>query len=330
MRRCRIRCPIRSWPALQLIVALQTLVSRESPPLEPAVLTIRQHPRWHARRTSFRPASSCRARLRVFDRRCATSCSSALHDAGRAASRPTFRLEAEVRMTDVVPGDASTMPAWPTLVARSRRARRWARSTCPAHARPTGADDMSLFLNAVPGCYLLRRSAQCRTRAGEPAPQPDLRLRRARAGHRRAGADQHGARVSGARMTDAERRPAAVSARPGRAVSGHVVAAAHLRGALQGHDRRVPGDRSAVRRAAHSQRQRGRRTGRAGTRRLHGAHAARRSPARWTDAHPDRRRAAVPAAGPGAGDARGLSGRRRRGCCRMQPARRSRPSWCRA
>src|SRR5262249_55972359 len=133
----------------QLIVALQTLVSREVPPLEPAVLTIGSihggtapniiPTRVELQRTlrAFGPAvrELLLQRLRgVVD-----------------TVGATHRVATSLCMTDGCPAcinDADLAQLVQQVAVRTLGAEHVTSAT-----RTAGADDMSLFLNAVPGCY---------------------------------------------------------------------------------------------------------------------------------------------------------------------------------
>lgn len=133
----------------ELIVGLQTLVSRESPPLEPAVLTIGSihggtapniiPTRVELQGTIRAFAPELRERLLVR-----------LGEVVSSVAR-TFRVEANLRMTDSCPAciNDAEMAA---LVQRVATGIIGAEHVTDGQ-RTMGADDMSLFLNAAPGCY---------------------------------------------------------------------------------------------------------------------------------------------------------------------------------
>jgi amidohydrolase len=133
----------------QLIVALQTLVSRESPPVEPTVLTIGSihggtAPNIIPTRVElqgtfrmFDPA--LRERLLVRMRELITGIATA------------FSVKAEIRMTDSCP--ACVNDASMADFLRQVAERVVGPNNVLSGMRTTGADDMSLFLNAAPGCY---------------------------------------------------------------------------------------------------------------------------------------------------------------------------------
>ena len=139
----------------QLIVALQTLVSRESPPLEPAVLTIGSVHGGTA--PNIIPARvELQGTLRVFDPRLRGRLLQRMAELieGIAA---TFRVTSELRMTDACPAciNDTAMADLVTEVAR----RVVGPQNTLGDSRTMGADDMSLFLDAVPGCYFFVGSA---------------------------------------------------------------------------------------------------------------------------------------------------------------------------
>ncbi|MCA1647334.1 MAG: M20 family metallopeptidase [Chloroflexi bacterium] len=138
-----------------LIVALQTLVSRESPPLEPAVLTIGtihggtvpniipESVEMHGTLRAFEPA----VRERLLDRMRALV-------SGFAS---TFRLEAAVRMTNTCP--ATINDAEMAELVRAVGARLLGPDNVRRGMRTTGSEDMALFLNEIPGCFFFVGSA---------------------------------------------------------------------------------------------------------------------------------------------------------------------------
>ena len=139
----------------QLIVALQTLVSREAPPLEPAVLTIGSIHGGTA--PNIIPARvELQGTLRVFDPGLRERLLHRMAELIQGIAT-TFRVQSELRMTDACPACIND-PAMADLVAGVAR-----RVVGPHHTlgetRTMGADDMSLFLNAVPGCYFFVGSA---------------------------------------------------------------------------------------------------------------------------------------------------------------------------
>jgi len=133
----------------ELIVALQTLVSRESPPLEPAVLTIGSIHGGTA--PNIVPTRvELQGTLRVFAPELRERLLLRLEEVLTSVAA-TFRVQANLRMTDSCPacindGEmASLVQRAATEVLGGERV--------SDGQRTMGADDMSLFLNAAPGCY---------------------------------------------------------------------------------------------------------------------------------------------------------------------------------
>ena len=152
----------------QLIVALQTLVSRAAPPLEPAVLTIGSIHGGTA--PNIIPTRvELHGTLRVFDPVLRERLLGRMHAivAGVAA---TFGVESDVRMTDTCPACIND-PAMAGLVQRVA-ARVVGGDAVLSSTRTTGADDMSLFLNAVPGCYFFVGSANAARGLASPHHSP--------------------------------------------------------------------------------------------------------------------------------------------------------------
>jgi amidohydrolase len=139
----------------QLIVALQTLVSREAPPLEPAVLTIGSIHGGTA--PNIIPARvELQGTLRVFDPHLRERLLHRMADLIQGLAT-TFRVKSELRMTDACPACINDA-AMADLVAGVARRIVGPQNTL-GDTRTMGADDMSLFLNAVPGCYFFVGSA---------------------------------------------------------------------------------------------------------------------------------------------------------------------------
>ncbi len=151
-----------------LIVALQTLVSRESPPLEPAVLTIGSIHGGTA--SNIIPTHvEMQGTLRVFEPAVRGQLLSRIRDiaAGCAA---TFRLEADVRTTDACP--ATINAAEMASLVRGVAGRVLGRQNVLAKTRTTGSEDMSLFLNEVPGCFFFVGSANAERGLSSPHHSP--------------------------------------------------------------------------------------------------------------------------------------------------------------
>lgn len=135
--------------AAELIVGLQSLVSRHAPPLEPAVLTIGSMHGGSA--PNIIPSGvELQGTLRVFD--------PALRDRliGRLSERvrsleSTSGVGARIKMTDSCPATINNGPM--AELVRRVGARVVGSENVSQSARTTGSEDMSLFLNAVPGCF---------------------------------------------------------------------------------------------------------------------------------------------------------------------------------
>jgi amidohydrolase len=152
----------------QLIVALQTLVSRESPPLEPTVLTIGSIHGGTA--PNIIPTRvELQGTLRVFDPVIRARLLGRMQEivAGIAT---TFRVESEVRLTDCCP--ACINDAGMAEFVRQVGERVVGAPNVLSTTRTTGADDMSLFLNAVPGCYFFVGSANAERGLASPHHSP--------------------------------------------------------------------------------------------------------------------------------------------------------------
>jgi amidohydrolase len=135
--------------AAQLIVALQTLISRETPPLEPAVLTIGSIHGGTA--PNIIPSRvDLQGTLRAFEPAVRDRLVQRLAELTRAEAT-THAVESALRMTDCCPACINN-PDMAEL-ARSVGVRVLGAEHVHGATRTTGADDMSLFLNAVPGCY---------------------------------------------------------------------------------------------------------------------------------------------------------------------------------
>jgi amidohydrolase len=133
----------------QLIVALQTLVSRESPPLEPAVLTIGSIHGGTA--PNIIPTRvELQGTLRVFQPALRERLVRRLGEVLTSVAA-TFRVQSSLRMTDSCPACIND-PGLADLV-KTVAERVVGEARVKAVQRTMGADDMSLFLNAVPGCY---------------------------------------------------------------------------------------------------------------------------------------------------------------------------------
>ena len=154
--------------AAQLVVALQTLVSRDTPPIEPAVLTIGSiHGGTAANIIPSRV--ELQGTLRVFDADLRQRLLSRMGELLDGVTS-TFRVKAELRMTDSCPAcvNDAAMAELVDRVARRILGSQQVLSTM----RTLGADDMSLFLNAAPGCYFFVGSANRERGLNSPHHSP--------------------------------------------------------------------------------------------------------------------------------------------------------------
>jgi amidohydrolase len=152
----------------QLIVALQTLVSRESSPLEPTVLTIGSIHGGTA--PNIIPARvEMHGTLRVFDPALRDQLLGRMREVVQAIAS-MFRLESDVRTTDACP--ATINNAEMTELVRTVGARVLGQHNVLSISRTTGSEDMSLFLNEVPGCYFFVGSANAERGLVSPHHSP--------------------------------------------------------------------------------------------------------------------------------------------------------------
>lgn len=152
----------------QLVVALQSLVSRETPPLEPAVLTIGSIHGGTA--PNIIPAYvELQGTLRAFEPAVRDRLVTRLGQLVEQIAA-TFGLEGSLRMTDSCPACIND----PNMAELARRvaARVLGAEQVQQTTRTTGADDMSLFLNAVPGCYFFVGSANAARGLSSPHHSP--------------------------------------------------------------------------------------------------------------------------------------------------------------
>jgi amidohydrolase len=152
----------------ELIVALQTLVSRETPPFEPAVLTIGSIHGGSA--PNIIPSRvELQGTLRVFDPPLRDRLLARIGELISGVAG-TFRVASQLRMTDECPACIND-PAMAELVLGVAQ-----RIVGPGNAlssmRTMGADDMALFLNAVPGCYFFVGSANAERGLTSPHHSP--------------------------------------------------------------------------------------------------------------------------------------------------------------
>jgi amidohydrolase len=82
----------------------------------------------------------------------------------------TFRLEAEVRLTDACPATINT--AEMAELVRGVGARVVGQQNVRGDTRTTGSEDMSLFLNEVPGCFFFVGSANTERGLASPHHSP--------------------------------------------------------------------------------------------------------------------------------------------------------------
>jgi amidohydrolase len=154
--------------AAELIVALQTLVSRESPPMEPAVLTIGSIHGGTA--PNIIPTRvELQGTLRVFDPALRAHLIERIELVMKGIAS-TFRVQAQFRMTDSCPASINE-PAMAALVRDVGR-RVLGASNVGDQQRTMGADDMSEFLNAVPGCYFFVGAANAARGLQSPHHSP--------------------------------------------------------------------------------------------------------------------------------------------------------------
>jgi len=151
-----------------LIVAFQTLVSRESPPLEPAVLTIGSihggtAPNIIPERVDLQGT------LRVFDPTLRERLLVRMRELLDGIAT-TFRVGAKLQMTDCCPACIND-EAMAQLVTKTA-SRAIGAENVLNRTRTMGADDMSLFLNAVPGCYVFVGSANAERGLNSPHHSP--------------------------------------------------------------------------------------------------------------------------------------------------------------
>jgi amidohydrolase len=154
--------------AAELIVALQTLVSRESPPLEPAVLTIGSIHGGTA--PNIIPTRvELQGTLRVFDPELRVRLLSRLDEVMLGIAH-TLRVNAKLELTDSCPAciNDSSMARLVKQVGE----RVVGPSNVREDQRTMGADDMSEFLNAVPGCYFFVGAANAERGLQSPHHSP--------------------------------------------------------------------------------------------------------------------------------------------------------------
>jgi amidohydrolase len=152
----------------QLVMALQTLVSRATPPLEPSVLTIGSIHGGTA--PNIIPTRvELQGTTRAFDPAVRERLLSQLRELVRALPA-TMGVDSQLEMTDSCPACIND----PTLTDLVRQAatRVLGAEFVSSQTRTTGADDMSLFLNEVPGCYFFVGSANAERGLASPHHSP--------------------------------------------------------------------------------------------------------------------------------------------------------------
>jgi amidohydrolase len=152
----------------ELIVALQSLVSRESPPLEPAVLTIGSIHGGTA--PNIIPTRvELQGTLRVFDPPLRERLLTRLREVVCGVGS-TFRVETELTMTDCCPATINN-PEMTTLVHGVGKRILGAPNVLTG-TQTMGAEDMSVFLNEVPGCFFFVGSANAERGLNTPHHSP--------------------------------------------------------------------------------------------------------------------------------------------------------------
>jgi amidohydrolase len=138
-----------------LITALQTLVSRETPPLSPSALTIGSIHGGTA--PNIIPSRiELQGTLRTFDDALRTKLLRRINDLVQDVSH-MFHLTGEFHAP---PGcDACVNDAGIANLVRDTVKRLFGQQAVSDSVMTTGADDMSVFLQAVPGCYYFVGSA---------------------------------------------------------------------------------------------------------------------------------------------------------------------------
>jgi amidohydrolase len=141
--------------ASYLVTALQTLVSREVSPFAPAIVTIGSIHGGTA--PNIIPSRvEMRGTLRAFDTSIREHLMERLDDLVREISH-TFRLEGMLAFDPGGPACVNDSDMAALVQATAKRL--FGESAVTSRVQTAGADDMSLFLQAVPGCYFLVGSA---------------------------------------------------------------------------------------------------------------------------------------------------------------------------
>ena len=163
--------------AAHVVSALQSVVSREVSPLASAVLTIGSIHGGHAFNV-IPDEVTLTGTLRTFDEGAAPQPARA-HQAHRARRGRGAAMPGRGRGRAGQPAGRQRPAARP--MAR-RAAVRVVGEANVVEPEPTmGGEDMAVYFERVPGCFVFVGSGQRRARPGPAPPQPALRLRRGRA-----------------------------------------------------------------------------------------------------------------------------------------------------
>lgn len=152
----------------ELIGALQTLVSRETAPLEPAVITIGSIHGGTA--PNIIPSRvELQGTLRVFAPELREHLLKRL-DAVVSTVGSTFRVGADLQMWESCP--ACINDAGMASLVRRAAASVVGAANVTDGQRTMGADDMSVFLNAMPGCYFFVGASNAERGLASPHHSP--------------------------------------------------------------------------------------------------------------------------------------------------------------
>jgi amidohydrolase len=152
----------------ELIVALQSLVSREAPPIEPAVLTIGSIHGGSA--PNIIPTHvELQGTLRVFDPALRQRLLSRMHEVVQGIAS-TFRVAADVRMTDCCPATINNIEM--TTLVQGVAEHILGAPNVLRETQTLGSEDMSIFLNEVPGCFFFVGSANTKDKLNSPHHSP--------------------------------------------------------------------------------------------------------------------------------------------------------------
>ena len=151
-----------------LLLGLQTLVSRETPPLSPAALTFGYFHGGTA--PNIIPASvEMQGTLRTFDDDLTRKLIQRIEEHTRGVAA-TFGLEATFEHPPGCPSCVND--AEMTRLAQQSAARVLGAENVRDDVQTGGADDMALFLRAVPGCYFVLGSANSEQGLDSPHHSP--------------------------------------------------------------------------------------------------------------------------------------------------------------